>query len=349
MCLYPKLIKNKRYSSTKKNGGIIPPINDIRTTYIAAGCGNCIECRKKKARDWQVRLLEDIKTNKNAKFVTLTFSDQAIAKLTEEVNTTILHLGKMIKTKRNLTGYVLDNEIAIRAMRRFNERWRKKYKKAIRHWMITELGHNGTNNIHLHGIIWVEMEKEKTYEEVEKIWQYGTIWPRSIKQRKTTYVNERTIGYMTKYVSKVDKKYTTYKPKILTSAGIGANYKNTWNARRNKYKGEKTNEAYITSTGHEIGLPIYWRNAIYNEEEREKLWINKLNEEVRWVGGRKIDISKTLDEYNETVKYERIRSKKLGYGTDEKSYDKQEYEREQRIIMQQTRIAKGKKKIKFQD
>ena len=30
MCLYPKLIKNKRYCNTKKNGGIIPECPDER-------------------------------------------------------------------------------------------------------------------------------------------------------------------------------------------------------------------------------------------------------------------------------------------------------------------------------
>ena len=30
-------------------------------------------------------------------------------------------------------------------------------------------------------------------------------------------------------------------------------------------------ETYRTSTGHKIAMPIYWRNKIYNDEEREKL------------------------------------------------------------------------------
>ena len=71
MCLYPKLIKNKKYTKTKKNGGIIPPISDERTLYVPIGCGKCIECMKQKKRNWQVRLLEEIKTDRTGKFVTL--------------------------------------------------------------------------------------------------------------------------------------------------------------------------------------------------------------------------------------------------------------------------------------
>ena len=51
MCLYPKLIRNPKYKSTKKNGGVVPPLVDKRVGLIPVGCGKCMECRKKKARD----------------------------------------------------------------------------------------------------------------------------------------------------------------------------------------------------------------------------------------------------------------------------------------------------------
>ena len=58
MCLYPKLISNRKYQTTKKNGGVIPPVNDKRTLLVPVGCGNCMECKQKKAREWKVRLNE---------------------------------------------------------------------------------------------------------------------------------------------------------------------------------------------------------------------------------------------------------------------------------------------------
>ena len=181
MCLYPKIIRNKKYTENKKNGGVIPTVSDERTLYVAAGCGNCIECRKQKAREWQVRLMEDIKEHKNGKFITLTFSDESIKKLSEEIK---------------LTGYELDNEIATRATRLFLERWRKKYKKSIRHWLVTELGHNGTENIHMHGIVWTN----ESMEEVERIWQYGWVWKgKKINGKMENYVNNKTINYTIKY------------------------------------------------------------------------------------------------------------------------------------------------------
>ena len=65
MCLYPTLIKNKRYLPNKKNGGLVPRCDDDRKLLVPIGCGKCIECAKKKQREWQVRLLEDIKEHKN--------------------------------------------------------------------------------------------------------------------------------------------------------------------------------------------------------------------------------------------------------------------------------------------
>ena len=113
--------------------------------------GKCMECRKKKAREWQVRLSEDIKEHKNGKFITLTFDTENLIKLTNKVK---LEHYKKCKTK--LQGYELDNKIATYAIDKFCERWRKKYKKFPRHWLITELGTQRTEHIHLHGIIWAD-------------------------------------------------------------------------------------------------------------------------------------------------------------------------------------------------
>ena len=125
MCLYPKLIRNPKYKANKKNGGVIPHMKDERVGFTPIGCGECIECMKKKANEWRVRLNEDIKKHTNGVFVTLTFSNESYRELS-----------KLCKGK----GYNLDNEIATLAVRRFLERWRKKYKKSVRHWLITELG-----------------------------------------------------------------------------------------------------------------------------------------------------------------------------------------------------------------
>jgi len=322
MCLYPKLIKNRKYISNKKNGGNIPPVTDERVLMVPVGCQKCIECKKQKARNWQVRLQEEIRHNKEGKFVTLTFSNESIKELANEI--------------KGLDGYNLDNEIATLATRRFLERWRKKYKKSVRHWLVTELGGNGTENIHLHGIIWTN-EDAKT---INKIWKYGFTWVGD--KNNGGYVNEKTINYVVKYVNKTDEKHKEYNSKILTSAGIGRNYTQRPDAERNKYKEEETKETYTTKQGIKLPLPIYYRNQIYTEEEKEKLWLIKLDKEVRYVCGEKVDISKGEEDYYKKLEYYRKKNKRLGYGDDSKNWQLKRYENERRNLKTLTRIKNAK-------
>lgn len=340
MCLYPRIMRNRRYTKTKKNGGNIPPITDQRKAWVPIGCQECIECKKQKARSWQARLTEDIKTNTNGKFITLTFSNESIEKITKGIlknattNTTI-----------QPEGYDLDNAIARYATRHFLERWRKKYKTSLRHWLVTELGHNGTENIHIHGILWTD----ESYDELEKHWQYGYIWPRKNLNnkgkwiRKNTYVNEKTINYITKYVNKVDQVHKTYKSIILTSSGIGNNYtrieKGDWTS--NKFNGTRTKETYRTRQGTLIALPIYYRNKIYTEDEREKLWTYKLDKQERWVLGNKISIKNGEEEYNKALKQAQKLNWRLGYGNGVKDWTQQQYEKEKRNLKIKERIERS--------
>ena len=89
-----------------------------------------------------------------------------------------------------------------------------------------------------------------------------------------------------KYIGKQDEKHKTYKPIILASAGIGRGYEKRKDSENNKYKKNgETNETYKTRKGTKLALPIYYRNKIYTEEEREKLWIEKLDKQERYVLG----------------------------------------------------------------
>lgn len=311
MCLYPKLIENRKYKANKKNGGVIPAINDNRILWIPVKCNKCMECMKQKSREWQVRLQEEIKGNKMKNyFVTLTFSNESIKEIGEDIN---------------LEGYEKDNEIAKIGMRRFLERWRKKYKVSVRHWFVTELGQKGTENIHMHGIIMTNEDKA----EIEKIWKYGMVWIGE-------YVNARTINYIIKYVSKTDTLHKEYIPKILTSAGIG----NTYNARENKYNEKETKEYYRLNNGSKINLPIYYRNKAWSEEEREKLWLKKLDEETRYINGIKVDISKGDELYYQILEVQREKNKELGYKDDSINWERRRYENQRRNELYRQRIKK---------
>ena len=100
MCLYSNLVQNPKYKPNKKNGGHIPAVVDTRVLVVPISCGNCIECRKAKAREWQLRMLEEIKENKNGKFITLTFSTESLKELSiKAINNIWLEINKLENTK----------------------------------------------------------------------------------------------------------------------------------------------------------------------------------------------------------------------------------------------------------
>lgn len=296
MCLYTKMVLNPKYLPNKKNGGNPPECPDERVRYIPIGCGNCIECRRLRQREWRVRLQEEIKHDKTGKFVTLTFSEEALEKVQKEAES------------KNA------NIVAGKAIRLFTERWRKKYKKTIKHWLIAELGHENTERLHLHGILFTELDEEGIAER----WQYGKV--------DTGYsMNEKCINYITKYVTKVDKDHKGFIGKIFTSKGIGKKYIGGWDS-----KIAKKNNEYRLPGGNKTSLPIYYKNKLFTEEEKEKLWIQRLEEDTLFVNKRKIKNISTEEGQKElklAIEYARNESIKLGYGGGEKK--KQYYAKKQ--------------------
>ena len=260
MCLYPKLILNRRYLPNKKNGGTPPACPDERLKYVTAACGDCMECRQQKQRAWKVRMNEELRQEPNAYFLTLTITDEYYA---------------VLKNKYNLED---DNDIATKAMRLCLERVRKSTGKSVKHWFITELGHEKTERLHLHGIVWGLGNDEK----ITKNWKYGITFT-------GFFVNEKTINYITKYMLKVDIDHKEFRGKVLCSAGLGKGYTDRADAQNHKYKKGETNERYRTRTGIKLNLPIYYRNKLFTEEERELIFLDKIEKGIIYVMGQPVN------------------------------------------------------------
>lgn len=303
MCLYPRLIKNKRYLGYKLNKKDVPKCKDDRKLFVPVGCGKCIECRKQKSRDWQIRMCEEIKEHKYNYFITFTFSPEALKKLCE----------REFELKENV------NILASRAVRLFLERWRKKHKKSMKHFFITELGHEKTERIHIHGILF--LDAPITQEELQNIWQYGNI---DIGE----YCNERTINYISKYITKIDLDHKGYEADIFASAGIGANYyKNYANKEKHRYKGKDTIQYYTFPNGQKCALPIYYRNHLWTQKQRDELWTYTLDKDNTWVMGieaRKIS-KDGYNNYLRLLKSQQEYNISLGYGDTTKEWKEKHY------------------------
>ena len=105
---------------------------------------------------------------------------------------------------------------------------------------------------------------------------------------------KKAITYTTKYMLKINEQDKLYVPKIMCSAGIGKKWTEGIGAERAKYVPRETLEEYRGVDGIKRGLPIYYRNLIYTEEEREKLWIEKLNKGFVYSGNSTFN-ENTLD------------------------------------------------------
>lgn len=311
MCLYPILIKNKKYEPNKKNGGNPPTPTDSRVRLVPVKCGKCMECRKAISREWQIRLQEEIKHDNKAQFITLTFNDEELCKLIMDISK------KEEASAREIDG----NWIATEATRRFLERWRKSKKKSVKHWLVSEMGHKNTERIHLHGLIWTSLSAK----EIQTIWKYGKIWIGE-------YVNAKTINYIVKYITKLDNDHKGFQGKVLCSPGIGKGYTQTFNAKQNEYNEKQTNETYKLNNGAKVALPVYFRNKIYSEEERQKLWLEKLDKQTRYVNGQKIRIRNRKDEltYFKILEYEQRKNKLLGYG--DRTWNKKVYAASKKLL-----------------
>lgn len=287
MCVYTLYTLNRHYTKTQKNHGFVPVLKDERKRFIQIDCGNCYQCRKKAYNNWRIRLLEDFKYDlSEKKFVTLSFSPEALNKLTHE------------------TGLEECNAIATLAMRRFLERWRKKYKKSVKHWFVTELGKESSERIHMHGIMWTD----KSEKEISKIWGYGNA---DIGYK----CDGSTVTYISKYMMKTDIKHPGYKSIVLTSPGIGKAYIERRGRVDNAFRKEKTNLRYREANGTETGLPQYYKRKLFSESQRNFLWTVALNKNEAYLNGRTYLLNLPWEErlYNQAIRKEREKSERLGY------------------------------------
>lgn len=271
-CLNPRRRKNPKYLPNKKNNFTPQFCPDPRLRYITFPCGKCFECRKRYSSDWRFRLHQEFlhSSSKRFHFVTLTFSNEWLDKLRYGYFT---DRGNWIDG----VGDVSDNDLATVAVRRFLERYRKKYKVSLRHFFITELG--GLNGrIHLHGIIidckcghW--SKSGKYYADLDtfnSIWQYGFTW--------FGWCNSKTINYVTKYITKFDEYNPEFRPIVLVSPGFGKDYVCHTTVSLHRHFDNGNGMWYVTtSTGHHIAIPRYLKLKLFTESDLLRRQIFLLN------------------------------------------------------------------------
>lgn len=216
-----------------------------RLTDIQVGCGKCPPCKLRRVNSWVFRLQQEDKISTSAFFITLTYDGNHVP---------ISNNGFMTLNKRDF--------------QLFMKRLRKLSLNKLKYYLA---GEYGTHNYrpHYHLILFnledVQRLPDGSYRSkyLDEAWTFGVIHIGS--------VTSDSIAYTTKYIDKptripMHQRDDRLKEFSLMSKGLGANYLS--DAIVDYHKADLTRNFITQEGGHKIALPTYYRNRIFNDEEK---------------------------------------------------------------------------------
>lgn len=265
-------------------------------------CGQCINCRLDKSRDWANRVMLEAKEFKNNYFITLTYDEINVPyKQIIDTETGEIIIGQTLK-KEDLTNF----------NKRLNITWKRKHNhQGIRYYECGEYGET-TERPHYHLIIFnlPHLEDLKYYtttdtgnilytsETITKIWGKGYVTIGEVTWDSACYVARYV---MKKKYGKDAENYYKSKAKIpefttmSRMPGIAKNYYD-----QNKEKIYATDEIFIQGTKEIIkAKPSKYFDRLYEKENPKHM------KEIK----RKRDIS--LNRKNEILTKELIAPEKI--------------------------------------
>lgn len=232
------------------------------TTSVTVPCGKCASCLTNKRNEWTFRLNEQLKISQSAHFVTLTY-EEGQEKLSYRKNTGEQwpELDKReIQAFLKRLRYYNDQEGTYLLISK-NVAHESPEPPKMKYYLVGEYG-TKTLRPHYHAIIF-DLPLEAEYV-VSKAWQKGFTM--------TVPCTPATIHYVTKYVINRHENGGELeglaKPFTLISSrpAIGHNYiqQSGWYHKRN------LNQVGVIN-GTKLKLPRYYRDKIFNYDEKEKL------------------------------------------------------------------------------
>lgn len=250
-------------------------------------CGKCVQCLSRRRQEWSVRLLHELRVSSSAHFITLTY---------DEKNMPYGILPTLVKRDFQL----------------FMKRLRDRTENKVRYYAVGEYGEK-SGRPHYHAIIFnLAVDEIDTFEMVDGAWHFGMIYIGA--------VTPASIGYVTKYlINNFEDKGAREKPFSIMSRrpGIGDQYVE----RYRSYHEKDVNRNYIVLPGgNKTRMPRYYRDRLYNEDQRQIQSAVALNKMAR----------------ENQKKREKWKRK-------EKSY--YEYEREKKVAFEKKVKDKSKEKL----
>jgi len=209
-------------------------------------CGKCLNCKRRRASSWSVRLVKEGERSISAHFLTLTYDTEHVP-ISEKGFMTLdkTHLQKFFKRLRKCHG---------------------KNHKSIKYYAVGEYG-GKTLRPHYHMVIF-----NADVHLFERSWALDN---KTIGQIHVGTITEASIGYTLKYISKASKiplhkNDDRQKEFSLMSKGLGSNY-----LTKNMIHWHKNNpeeRVYVPLLdGKKAPLPRYYKEKIFDVYEKEKI------------------------------------------------------------------------------
>lgn len=218
---------------------------------VQVPCGNCPECRSKRASAWSFRLMQELRYSLNGHFVTLTYDAKNVPRSYYGFKTLLVtDVQAYFKKLRKLQ--IKEDESCV------NE---SNHGQPIRYYTAGEYG-SKTLRPHYHIILF-----NASAENICKAWDKGGV--------HLGQVSEASVGYTLKYISKpgripIHSRDDRKREFAVMSKGIGKRY--LTEAMKAWHLADPENRVYCNLPGgKKIGMPRYYKERVgYTEEQLEQ-------------------------------------------------------------------------------
>lgn len=232
------------------------------TNYMSVPCGKCPVCLDNRREDWFVRLNEEMKTSSLPLFVTLTYDEDFLP-----------------RNKNNIPSVCKED------CQKFLKRLRKRIDSdqqslTFRYFIAAEYGSSGKRpHYHMCIFFYFEWSDESQFKEIHEYckWLFTKCWNKGFVD--VGVLSPGGINYVSKYIHK--KKLPPQGANMtfqLQSKGLGVDYITCSTYDYHKENIVKHNK-YVDHQ-RTYRLPRYYREKIYEEEEKQILLDNH-NETIR--------------------------------------------------------------------
>lgn len=297
----------------------LPYFDEVRgvTSFIDTipiNCGKCLNCKKNRINGWSFRLMKETQISQSAHFVTLTYATQFIPLSDRGYQTLDKNdLKAFFKKLRKLQ--LEDSAVNISDVNSSQYNLKLDRKRPLKYYSVGEFG-SIRKRPHYHIILFNLVNPDL----ISKAWT--KIHPLKLKDGNGKYimqsighvhidsVNNNTVDYTLKYISKKQTKYYKnfdgQKEFSLMSKNLGMNYLTdeieAW------HNASDDNHYLINNRGIKIPIPKVYRDKIYTKEDKERLLyhiknaVDKNDQKMFKKYGDKLETMLTLAKHSRELK-----------------------------------------------